>query len=164
MARDTEHDTELSDPEPQASVSDLPEGDRDADHRGHWLVENWRYLRQWLARGRTGSAYWVPQVGDRVRLHGRGTWLVYAVWIRRGEVQLGGPSIQRLADVEPVRREDLDTLYGTPDWERASSRKDVLTLQVPAPQDADTEEESPQLRAVPNLDEEAGDGQETEIS
>lgn len=163
MARDIEHDTELSDPEPQGSVSDLPEGDRDADHRAHWLIENWRYLRQWLGRGRRGSKFWVPQVGDRVRLHGRGAWLVYAVWIRRGEVQLDH-SVQRLADVSPPTREDLDTLYGTPDWDRVSGRRHLLIPDAAPASEEETEEEPPRLRAVPNLDEAAGDGHETEIS
>jgi hypothetical protein len=107
----------------------------------------------------------VPRIGDRVRLHGRGAWLVYGARIRRGEVQLGDPGIRALTDVEPATREDLDALYGTPDWDRASGRRDwVLTPQLPEPDGEGEKEEAepPQLRAVPNLDDMADDGQEVE--
>jgi hypothetical protein len=165
MTMAAEHDAGVDTEKIDISVSDLPATDRDADHRAPaWLPAQYRFLRHWLARGRQGSAYWVPRIGDRVRLHGRGAWLVYAVRIRRGEVQLGDPGIRALTDVEPATREDLDALYGTPNWDRVSGRRDwVLTPQVPESDDEGEEEaEPPQLRAVPNLDDMAGDGQEVE--
>jgi hypothetical protein len=162
VERDAEADTEETD----ASVSGLPATDRDVDHRAPaWLPAQYRFLRHWLARGRQGSAYWVPRIGDRVRLHGRGAWLVYGARIRRGEVLLGSPGTQALADVEPATREDLDALYGTPDWGRVSGRRDwALTPQLPEPDGEGEKEEvePPQLRAVPSLDDTAGDGQEVE--
>jgi hypothetical protein len=80
-------------------------------------------------------------------------------------VLLGSPGTQALADVEPATREDLDALYGTPDWGRVSGRRDwALTPQLPEPDGEGEKEEvePPQLRAVPSLDDTAGDGQEVE--
>jgi hypothetical protein len=78
------------------------------------VVDQWRYLRMWRARGRIGSKWWVPRVGDRVRFHGKGQWLVYGVSIRRGEVRLGRPGTVLMEFCEPLTPAELDELYASP--------------------------------------------------
>lgn len=155
-----ENETEL------AEVVEDPDAVAEPDDGPAWPVAWYRLLRHWLARGRVRSKYWVPRVGDRVRLHGCGTWLVYAVWIRRGEVQLGGPGIQALADIGPALREDLDKLYGSQCWDlppELSVRVVTPKFSEPDPGPEKNEDEPPRLRAVPDLDDAAGDGREVEF-
>lgn len=75
------------------------------------VVDEWRWLRMWRARGKIASPYWVPRVGDRVKLHGKGHWLVYDVAIRRGEVRLGRPGLKALEHVGPLTPAELDEVY-----------------------------------------------------
>lgn len=75
------------------------------------VVDEWRYLRMRRARGNPRSPYWVPRVGDRVKLHGKGAWLVFDVSIRRGEVTLGRPGAQALEWVEPLTPDELAEVY-----------------------------------------------------
>lgn len=142
----------MSDPEiepAEATITDLPPAELDDDDEsGHcappWLAEQWRILRCWLARGRVNSTHWVPRVGDRVRLHGRGTWLVHHVSIRRGMVGLGLPGEHSLESVRPAVRDDLDELYGTSDWDLA---RRSAPLQVGG-QRRELEPSTPELSVV----------------
>lgn len=93
-------------------MSDQPPVTEEQDERPTRLpVLLYRMLRQRLARGRATSRYWAPRIGDRVRLHGRGTWLVYGVSICRSTVTLGKPGVVALEHVAPATREDLAKFY-----------------------------------------------------
>lgn len=74
------------------------------------LVDEVVNLRCWLARGRAGSRYWVPRVGDRVRVDGKGAWLVWGVSIRAGEVTLGS-GVHGLERLDPIGPDELAALY-----------------------------------------------------
>jgi hypothetical protein len=150
--------------EPATPLPVVEDDDEERGHRAPALpVHLWRLLRGWLARGSRDSRHWTPRVGDRVALHGRGTWLVYAVSLRAGTVELGVPGTRRLEDVEPADLRDLEALYGTPvdQHGRPVSRPRLTTAVV----EAAAPDPSPvSLRAVPDADEPTGGEADAEAS
>lgn len=90
------------------------------------LADEWHYLRMWMARGNAGSKWWVPAVGDRVKHHGKGHWLVYGTSIRRGEVELGRPGMVALEHVEPIPPGELAALHDRWGEARRAGRVPVL--------------------------------------
>lgn len=86
---------------------------------GEMRLSPYGWARVLLARGDVASRWWTPRVGDRVRLRGEGTWLVFEVRLRRAEVTLGRPGVQPLSEVEPADRADLDDLYDRAPGQRA---------------------------------------------